>query len=196
MDNYSFFNVLDYIYIFIILVSCAFGLASGFTKVVLSAATWYGSFLVSTAVSPLFYGMMDGFFNNRSMARGAASGVAYIVVLIVMRLLVNFISDGVKQSVLSVVDRALGLLIGFVRGIFIPACVCAIFLLFDISRSKFDTIKNSRVSSIFLDAMENVVPKIEKKKNSKKKQIEDDSEDAIKASKPKNKQRRKHNARL
>ncbi|GHU16616.1 hypothetical protein FACS189472_02070 [Alphaproteobacteria bacterium] len=168
MDNYSFFNVLDYVYIFVILVSCLFGLASGFTKVVLNAATWYGSFVASTAVSPLFYGIMYGCFTDRSMARGAATGLAYIVVLIAMRVLVNFISDGMKKSVLSMVDRALGLLVGFIRGIFIPACVCAIFLLFDVQRNKFDAIKNSRISSIFLNVMESVIPKIETKKISEK----------------------------
>ncbi|GHU14063.1 hypothetical protein FACS189449_10230 [Alphaproteobacteria bacterium] len=168
MDDYSFFSVLDYVYIFIILISCTFGFASGFTKVILSTATWYGSCVISAVMSPFLYGFTEQFFRDKGVARGVASVLAYIIAVIFMLLLSKLISDKIKQSVLSGVDRALGLFVGLIRGISVPICVCAVFVMFDISRNKFETIKNSRISSIFFDVMEDIIPQTEKRKISQK----------------------------
>jgi uncharacterized membrane protein required for colicin V production len=114
-------------------------------------------------------------FENKIIIDVVSVIVAYIVVLVIALLMANYIADRVKQSFLSGVDRALGLMVGFIRGILIPVCVCAVFVVFDIPKNKFNAVKNSRVSSIVLDTMNNIVRKkkiqVRHKRNDIKKYI-------------------------
>ncbi|MDR2795055.1 MAG: CvpA family protein [Holosporaceae bacterium] len=164
MANPSFFNLLDYVYIIILLISCLSGFTNGFTKVLLNTITWCGSCIVSSMVSPLVRQFIAQYFENKIIINVISVILAYVGVLIIALLLVRYISDRVKQSFLSAVDRALGLFVGFLRGILIPICVCAIFWAFNIPKKRFSVVKNSRISSIILDNMKNVMKPPEKKK--------------------------------
>jgi uncharacterized membrane protein required for colicin V production len=115
-------------------------------------------------ISPLVQQFVAQYFENKMIAKVISLILAYVGVLIIALLVVHYISDRVKQSFLSGVDRALGLLLGFLRGILIPICICAIFLAFNISKNRFSVVKNSKISNLVLDTMKNIMKTTPKKK--------------------------------
>ena len=157
MSNQSFFNFLDYVYITIMLISSVSGFVKGFTRSFLSLCAWIGSAFLSVMAAPYLYPFIEKHFKDPSIVQGVSIGIAYILILIALLLSGHLISDSVKSSVLSGLDRSMGLLFGFLRGIFVPFCVCIIFLIFDIAKDRFEAVNESKISYLSFTASESVV---------------------------------------
>ena len=115
-------NALDIIVIAVIALSALFAFARGFVKESLSIAAWGGAGLITLYGLPYLQPFAQHYITNPLIAKGAAGIALFIVSLIILSLLSSAISGHVKQSALSAVDRALGLLFGVFRGI-VLACL-------------------------------------------------------------------------
>ena len=158
----SFFNSLDYFYIFLVLISCLVGLFRGFIKDFLSTCSWLGSGFASAFISPsLAYNLQTNkIVSNPTFAKIAAVVISFTVVLITLQLTVNVLSRSVKSTMLSGLDRAFGALYGFVRGliILIVIYICAAMFNFVDSRKEF--IANSKITPILINVSDYLMPKI------------------------------------
>jgi membrane protein required for colicin V production len=115
-------NALDIIVFAVVALSALFAFARGFVKESLSIAAWVGAGLITLYGLPHLRPVALKYLSNPLLADGAAGVTLFVLSLIVLSLLTSAIAGRVKQSALSAVDRALGLLFGAFRGI-VLACL-------------------------------------------------------------------------
>jgi membrane protein required for colicin V production len=115
-------NALDIIVIAIIALSALFAFARGFVKESLSIAAWVGAGLITLYGLPMLRPFALKYITTPLLADVAAGVTLFVVSLIILSLLTTAIAGRVKQSALSAVDRALGLLFGAFRGV-VLACL-------------------------------------------------------------------------
>lgn len=103
----------------VLAVSAILGFFRGFVREVLGIGAWVGAvvagFLAEPAVTPLLLPHVQPSWLATALAVG---GVA-LVVLIVLKLLIAWVARMVQRSILSGLDRALGLVFGAARGAFL-----------------------------------------------------------------------------
>jgi len=160
MTNEEFFNVLDYVYIAWMFVSCASGFIRGFTKDFFSTCAWFGSGFIATAGAPYLIPITSRYIQNITLARCTTILVLYFSVLTVLLLVINLASDQVKSGPLSMIDRAVGALFGFVRGVGILISFCILLLIFEVSPKKHDFVKNSKISSFLFPVAKLCMPRV------------------------------------
>jgi membrane protein required for colicin V production len=107
----------------LILISAILATARGFTREVLSLATWAGS----AAIAAYMY------FYHKDIARGFIQGDivpdavtvigSFLVSLIVLHLITMWIADLVVDSRVGPLDRSLGFIFGVARGVLIAIVV-------------------------------------------------------------------------
>jgi len=107
----------------LILISAILATARGFTREVLSLATWAGS----AAIAAYMY------FYHKDIARGFIQGDlvpdavtvigTFLVSLIILHLITMWIADLVVDSKVGPLDRTLGFLFGVARGVLIAVVV-------------------------------------------------------------------------
>lgn len=155
----SFFNIVDYIYITIMLASSLFGLANGFTRTLFSLFSWIGSGFAAAAATPYVYEFLETHFSPDPMAgQLIASTSSYVICLILLTIVSYFISDAVKNSMFSGLDRSLGLLFGLIRGLCIPAAVVAVLIALEIPKEKFQIVYESKISTILYKGLDGLIP--------------------------------------
>ncbi len=109
-------NGLDLAVAIVLLISALLAFMRGFVQETLSIAAWVGA----------SFGSLYGLRYVQPIARKyipldwAADAVAvvalFLVILLVLSLIINFISRAVKKSALNPLDRSLGVVFGLVRG--------------------------------------------------------------------------------
>lgn len=158
----SFFNSLDYFYIFLTLISCLVGFFRGFIKDFFSTCSWLGSGFASAFVSPyLAHHLRAGkLISNPTFAKIAAVIISFTIVLITLQLAVNVVSKSVKSTVLSGLDRAFGALYGFVRGFIVLIIICICAIMFNFVDFKRGFIANSKITPILINVADYLMPKI------------------------------------
>lgn len=121
-----------------VLISAILATARGFTREVLSLATWAGSAAIAVYLwlyhQDLVY---PALINDELVAQIALVIVAFIVSLIVLHLITMRIADFVVDSRIGPLDRSLGFIFGFARGVLI-AVVVVIFGLWLLSGGSVD----------------------------------------------------------
>jgi membrane protein required for colicin V production len=115
-------NALDVIVIAGIALSALFAFARGFVKEALSIAAWIGAALIALYGLDPARPIAHKFITSPMLADAAAGLILFLGSLIVLSLLTSMLASRVKQSALSAVDRALGLLFGIARGV-VLACL-------------------------------------------------------------------------
>jgi membrane protein required for colicin V production len=115
-------NALDIIVIAVVALSALFAFARGFVKEALSVAAWVGAGLITLKGLPQLAPVAQKYVASPLLAQIAAGTTLFVVSLIVLSLLTSEIARRVKQSALSAVDRALGLVFGAFRGV-VLACL-------------------------------------------------------------------------
>jgi membrane protein required for colicin V production len=120
-------NALDIIVIAVIALSALFAFTRGFVKEALSIAAWVGAGLITLRGLPYLSPIVQKYVSSPLLAQIAAGIALFVVSLIILSVLTSAIAGRVKDSALSAVDRALGLLFGAFRGIVI-ACLGFIVL--------------------------------------------------------------------
>lgn len=155
----SFFNIADYIYITIMLASSLFGLANGFTRTLFSLFSWVGSGFAAAAATPYVYEFLETHFSPDPMAgQLIASTSSYVICLILLTIISYFVSDAIKNSMFSGLDRSLGLLFGLIRGLCLPAGIIAVLIALEIPKKKFQIVDESKISTILYKGLNGMVP--------------------------------------
>ena len=136
----SFFNFLDYIYILLMLLSSLAGFTRGVTKEILSLSSWIGAGFVAVVLSPFFFPLIHQYIENSKISHELSVVLAYNLTLIVMLIISSLISQSVKNSSMSSVDRSLGVIFGLLRSIFLLLLIAIAILLFDVKIQKYNHI--------------------------------------------------------
>lgn len=113
-------SYFDAAVISIMLLSCLFAFFRGFVKEILSLGAWIGAGLVTL----YFFGdvaeMLKPHFKNEMVAGGVAALGVYVISLIGFSIINSLIMRMMKEgSDVGILDNALGLIFGALRGAFI-----------------------------------------------------------------------------
>ena len=112
-------NAVDYLIILVLVSSTLVSLFRGFSKEALSLANWAVAFVIAQLFSGRFaqvlaqLGVLD-----ESVFRGVVAYLGlFILSLGVGSVVVRFLSELVKKTVLAPADRVFGILFGLLRGV-------------------------------------------------------------------------------
>jgi uncharacterized membrane protein required for colicin V production len=172
-------------------VSATIGFMRGFIKDFFGTCAWFGSGFIAIFVAPYLIPAIKEQISSPTAANCMAILIAYLITLTILLLLIGSISNNVKGSVLSGVDKAVGVLFGLFRGIGLLICFCMLLLAINLSKSDYPLINESKLSDILFPIAESLMPKIYKinvskpKKKQKREMKQTKQISAIQISKPK-----------
>jgi len=109
-------QALDIIIMVIIGLSTLMSLARGFTREVLSLASWVLAAYAALFIGPLLIPMISDYIAIMWLASTVAFGVVFVVVLIISSLLAQRFAHNLKNSSIGALDRTLGIIFGALRG--------------------------------------------------------------------------------
>lgn len=118
------FNTIDFAVLIILGLSIVIGILRGATREILGIAGWVGAFVVVFYGLPLFRPLGRQYIHNPMIADAIVAGILFILSLGVFILISRLISSSVKGSIFGGLDRSLGLVFGFVRGLLV---ICLIY---------------------------------------------------------------------
>ncbi len=118
-------NIIDFGILFILGLSIIIGVFRGATREILGIAGWIGAFIVVFYGLPLFRPLGRQYIQNPMIADAIVAGILFIISLMVFILISRLISSSVKGSMFGGLDRSLGLVFGFFRGLIV---ICLIYL--------------------------------------------------------------------
>jgi membrane protein required for colicin V production len=115
----------------LVLISAILATARGFTREILSLATWAGSAAIAAYMYFYHADLAAKYIKEPLVATGVTVIGTFLVALIVLHLLTMWIGDMVVDSRIGPLDRTLGFVFGAARGVLIciVAAVFANFLL-------------------------------------------------------------------
>jgi len=121
----STFNVIDLSIIVLLGLSILIGILRGATREILGIAGWVGALATVFYGLPLFRPLGRHYIQNPMIADAVVAVILFVLSLAVFILISRTISVKVKGSLLGGLDRSLGLVFGFLRGLLV---VCLIYL--------------------------------------------------------------------
>ena len=115
----------------LVLISAVLATARGFTREVLSLATWAGSAAIAAYMYFYHQDIAKAYIKEELVATGVTVIGSFLVALVVLHLLTMWIGDMVVDSRVGPLDRTLGFVFGGARGVLIciVGAVFANFLL-------------------------------------------------------------------
>lgn len=108
-------NYVDVGVVGVLLIFIAIGIARGFTNDFFGLFTWVGAFFATTKLLPYGEFITRKMIHTIFIAQLVAGFVIFLISLIVLVALVKSLAYLVHNSVLSGIDRSLGILSGFFR---------------------------------------------------------------------------------
>lgn len=149
------FTTVDVGVAVLVLISAILATARGFTREVLSLATWAGSAAIAAYMYFNHSDLAAQYFDNELLATGVTVIGSFLIALIVLHLLTMWIGDLVVDSRIGPLDRLLGFVFGAARGILI-CIVAAVFANFLIAPSN-PMLKDSKSYPTLLSAGDYVI---------------------------------------
>jgi membrane protein required for colicin V production len=110
-------NWTDYVIIVLLAFSCAAGLYRGLLREVVSLLTWLLAVLLAWHMAPLLEPHLGGALAGAAVRPWAARAIIFVVVMLVGAAAGALITHFVRLALLGSVDRMLGFLFGFLRGL-------------------------------------------------------------------------------
>lgn len=138
--NYLDIGIIAILFIFILV-----GIIRGFTSDFLGLFTWVGAFFTTTKLAPYGTYLMRQFIHNNLFADLSAVFLIFIISLIMLVALVKTLANAIHKSMLSGIDRSLGIISGFFRGTVLLTIAYMVALMFWKPGGKPEIIKNSRL---------------------------------------------------
>ncbi len=137
----------DFVVIGIVALSVLVGLMRGVVKEVLSLAAWVLAFVVAKSFAATVAGVMPDFISNPALRYLAGFITIFIVVMALAMLLSLLLSESLKALGLGAMDRILGAVFGFLRGMLI---VTILVLLAGLTQlPKTDVWRQALLSGVF-----------------------------------------------
>lgn len=115
-------NAADYIIIALLAISLIFGMSRGFMREALSLLAWLGGMWLAWRYAHWVKPILGGLLGAEPQRTWVARALILAAVLLCMWILTGILSYFIHQSGLSLMlDRLLGLLFGFMRGVVMVA---------------------------------------------------------------------------
>jgi membrane protein required for colicin V production len=114
-------TLLDGILVGFTLVSAMLAMVRGFSREILSIASWAAAAAAAFFFYPLVLPYVQPYVDNEQLAMVAAAGAVFIAALIIVTVLTMKIADWIIDSRVGALDRTLGFLYGAGRGILVVA---------------------------------------------------------------------------
>ena len=127
----------------LVLISAILATARGFTREILSLATWAGAAAIAAYMYFYHKDIAETYIDNPLVATGVTVVGTFLVALIVLHLLTMWIGDMVVDSRIGPLDRTLGFLFGAARGVLI-CIVAAVFANFLLAPKLPDMVANAK----------------------------------------------------
>ncbi|HEX5933262.1 MAG TPA: CvpA family protein [Pseudorhizobium sp.] len=154
-------TIFDGIVIGVTLFSAVLAMVRGFSREVLSIASWVGSVAAAYYLYPLLVPYAQSYTTDDRIAIAASAGIIFIVALILISFITSRIADFIIDSRIGALDRTLGFLFGAARGILLLVVAVAFWNWLVDVRSQPDWVRQAK-SKPFLDTMvgrlESVLP--------------------------------------
>ena len=110
-------TIFDGIVIGVVLFSAVLAMVRGFSREVLSIASWAGAVAAAYYLYPLVVPYIRTYTTDERIAMAGAAGIIFIIALIVISFITSRIADFIIDSRIGALDRTLGFLFGAARGI-------------------------------------------------------------------------------
>ncbi|WP_265515567.1 CvpA family protein [Nitratireductor luteus] len=120
-------TLLDGILVGFTLVSAMLAMVRGFSREVLSIASWAAAAIAAYFLYPFVLPYVTPYINNSMLALGIAAAAVFFVALIIVTIITMKIADFIVDSRVGALDRTLGFLYGAARGVLVVA-VALLFL--------------------------------------------------------------------
>ena len=127
----------------LVLISAILATARGFTREILSLATWAGSAAIAAYMYFYHKDIAEKYIDNTLVATGVTVVGTFLVALIILHLLTMWIGDMVVDSRIGPLDRTLGFVFGAARGVLI-CIVAAVFANFLLAPKLPDMVQNAK----------------------------------------------------
>ena len=109
-------NTVDAVILLVVAISAMFGFLRGLVREVLGLAAWVGAAVAAVTFFPQLQTLARRSISNPDIADPVAFGLVFLLVLIALSLVARALGGAVRRSVLSGLDRVLGLVYGLARG--------------------------------------------------------------------------------
>jgi membrane protein required for colicin V production len=120
-------TLLDGIVVGFTLVSAMLAMVRGFSREVLSIASWAAAAAAAYFLYKPVVPYVQPYIDNEQLAMIAAAGIVFLVALIVVTLITMKIADFIIDSRIGALDRTLGFVYGAARGILVVAVALLFF---------------------------------------------------------------------
>lgn len=117
--NWQAFTWLDWGIVSIVGLSTLFSLLRGFTREALSLLGWIAAFVLANLFASSVASQLSGAIENLSARYIAAWLLVFAGTLVAATLLASLVGQLVKATGLGTLDRLLGMIFGFARGLVI-----------------------------------------------------------------------------
>jgi membrane protein required for colicin V production len=114
-------TLLDGILVGFTLVSAMLAMVRGFSREILSIASWVAAAAAAFFFYPAVLPYVQPYIDHEQLAMAAAAGIVFIIALIVVTVITMKIADFIIDSRVGALDRTLGFLYGAARGILVVA---------------------------------------------------------------------------
>ena len=114
-------TLLDGILIGFTLVSAMLAMVRGFSREVLSIASWAAAAAAAFFFYPILVPYLTPYISNDKVAMAASAAIVFFIALIVVTVITMKIADFIIDSRVGALDRTLGFLSGAARGILVVA---------------------------------------------------------------------------
>ena len=145
-------TIFDGIVIGVTLFSAVLAMVRGFSREVLSIASWVGSVAAAYYLYPLLVPYAQNYTADDRIALAASAGIIFIVALILISFITSRIADFIIDSRIGALDRTLGFLFGAARGLLLLVVAVAFWNWLVDVRAQPDWVSQSK-SKPFLDTM-------------------------------------------
>lgn len=120
-------TLLDGILVGFTLVSAMLAMVRGFSREVLSIASWVAAGAAAFFLYPQVLPYVEPYIDQPALAMVAAMAIVFVIALIVVTIITMKIADFIIDSRAGALDRTLGFLYGAARGILVVAIGLAFF---------------------------------------------------------------------
>jgi membrane protein required for colicin V production len=123
METHSVLNNLDYIILFLILLSGLLALMRGFVREIFSLVAWAGAYIIGTKFYMPAVPLAHLYIKNERVAGWVAMAGIFVASLILLTIIGHFVCMLVRGRALTAIDRSLGFLYGLARGVLVVSLV-------------------------------------------------------------------------
>jgi len=120
-------TLLDGILVGFTLVSAMLAMVRGFSREVLSIASWVAAAAAAFYFHPILVPYVAPYIDNAQLALFAAAAIVFFIALIIVTVITMKVADFIIDSRVGALDRTLGFVYGAARGILVVAVAFLFF---------------------------------------------------------------------